>query len=99
MQYIDTFEIPIEIAKELSTLTGKEKIRKDLLLSSINNEEVFNRIEKELIVIMEQLECMKQKITDEYVPDKYRSEKYSWMYNGWEIDKNNVGIVNSSDIR
>lgn len=99
MQYIDTFEIPIDIAKELSTLTGKEKIRKDLLLSSINNEETFNRIESELIIIMEKLNAIKEKITEDYVPDKYRSEKYSWMYNGWEIDKNKVGIVNSSDIR
>lgn len=98
MKYINTFEIPVEMAKELSLLTGKEKIRKDLLFSSINNPETFSKVEKELITIMEQLEGLKQKITDEYVPDEYRSEEYVWVHNGWEIDKNNIGIIYASDI-
>lgn len=85
---IDTFSIPEELAKELSELLTKQIIRERLLLQLIEEPEKYDKQEKMLIPVVSKVEAIKQKITNEYVPDKYATAEYSWNYNGWEIDKN-----------
>ena len=38
-------------------------------------------------------EAIKKKITRDYVPEHYRSAQYMWNYDGYEIDGNNVQIL------
>lgn len=92
MERVTTFEIPEEIAKHLSMLLVKEKVRKELLSNLIGNKNKFEEVEQLLIEVSAEVEKIKHDITTLYVPEKYRSEKFIWDYNGFEIDKNILTI-------
>lgn len=88
------FDIPEELAKELSELLLKQSIRERVLTQiAISQPEKFDEVEGALIPISSRIEAIKVKITKEYVPEAYRSPRYVWNYNGWEIDKNSLEIV------
>lgn len=93
---IDTFEIPEDLAKELSNLLTKQTIRERLLQQLISDTEKFNQIEKDLIPVTARIEAIKIMITRDYVPEKYNDPKYQWNYDGWEVDQNRVQIIEMS---
>ena len=88
---IDTFEIPEDIAKELSSLLAKQSIRERLLVSVIGKPE-YETLEASLIPIVEKIDSFKNMITLKYVPEKYRSDRFIWNYPGWEVSGTSVQI-------
>lgn len=90
---IDHFEIPVPLAQELSNLLIKQVIRERLLAQLIDDDEKYNKAEELLIPIVSKVEMIKVKITNEFVPEKYRSSNYSWNYNGYEVDENRLEIL------
>lgn len=92
-QVIDTFEIPDELAKELSENLIKQTIRQRTLQELIEDPVKYEAAEKLLIPVVSRVEAIKLKITKEYVPDKYNSIQYMWNYDGYEVDGNRVQII------
>lgn len=90
-QLVDTFEIPENIAKELSDLLAKQSIRERVLASVIGDPEKYEELEKQLIPVVQKIDALKTKITEEFVPDKY-DEHYVWNYNGFEVSGTKVQI-------
>lgn len=90
---VDYFEIPEELAKELSDLLTKQTIRERMLTQLIGEPEKYEEAEKMLIPVVSRIEAIKVKITKEYVPEKYNSIRYMWNYDGWEVDKNRVQVI------
>lgn len=92
-QIVGTFEIPEELAKELSALLTKQTIRMQVLTNVIDQPDKYEIAEKNLIPITRKIEAIKVKITKEYVPDKYDDPKYVWNYDGWDVSENKVQII------
>lgn len=90
---VDYFEIPEELAKELSDLLTKQTIRERMLLQLINEPDKYEKAEEMLVPITARIEAIKIKITKEFVPVKYNSVRYMWNYDGWAVDKNRVQII------
>ena len=90
---IDYFEIPEDIAKELSDVMVKHSIRESILLKLVNDKEKYEAAEANLIPITARLEALKIQITRDYVPKKYNSRKFIWNYNGFDVDGNRVQII------
>ena len=87
-----TFEIPEEIAKELSDLLARQTIKEHLLANLVSDREKFDDVEAQLIPIIQKIDAIKSKITIEYVPDEYKNERYSWNFDGYEVSKNVLQI-------
>lgn len=87
-----SFEIPEELAKELSTLLAKQTIKEHLLENIISDKDKFDEVESQLVPIIQKIDAIKNKITSEYVPEQYRSEKYSWNFDGYEVSGNLLQI-------
>lgn len=85
---ISTFEIPEELAKNLSELLTMSSIRRSLLIELVGKQAKYEEIEKTLIPIENKIDAIKTIITNEYVPDNYRSEQYQWVFPGFEITRN-----------
>ena len=92
MERVTTFEVPESIAKRLSELLIKERVRKQLLAESVNDPSRFDELENLVIIIVSEIDKIKHDITTLYVPNQSRSEDYIWDYNGYEIDKNHFTI-------
>ncbi len=92
-QIVGTFEIPEELAKELSDLLTKQTIRMQVLTNVIDQPDKYEIAEKNLIPITRKVEAIKVKITKEDVPDKYEDPKYVWNYDGWDVSENKVQII------
>lgn len=90
---IDYFEIPEDMAKELSDLLTKQTIRERMLLNLITEPEKYEQAEEMLLPVTARIEAIKIKITKEFVPAKYNSTRFMWNYDGWEVDKNKVQII------
>lgn len=90
---IDKFEIPEDLAHELSGLLTKQTIRERLLLQLVGEPEKYEQAEELLLPVTARIEAMKIKITKEFVPTKYNNRKYQWNYDGWEVDQNNVQVI------
>lgn len=89
---VASFEIPEELAKELSELLTKQTIRERLLVQLIDEPTKYEKAEAILLPVTAKIEAIKVKITNEYVPEEYRSSEYIWNYDGWEIAGSNVNI-------
>lgn len=92
-QIVDTFEIPEELAKELSDLLTKQTIRERVLVQLVDQPDKYSTAEELLIPITRKIEAIKVKITKEYVPEEYNSAIYMWNYDGWDVDENRVQII------
>lgn len=92
-QIVDYFEIPEDLAKELSDLLTKQTIREKLLTQLLDQPEKYEKAEEMLIPITRRIEALKIKITKELVPAKYNSAEYMWNYDGWDVDQNKVQII------
>ena len=90
---IDYFEIPEDLARELSESLTKQTIRERLLLQLVGEPDKYEQAEKLLIPITAKVEAIKIKITKEFVPAKYNARKYMWNYDGYAIDQNRVQII------
>lgn len=95
---IDHFEIPDELAKELSDLLTKQAIREKILGGLIlQDKDSYEAAEEVLVPIVQRIEAIKYKITNEFVPQQYRKDRYMWNYNGYEIDKNKVEVIGDKE--
>lgn len=92
---VGTFDIPDDLAKELSDLLVKQTIREKMLLQVIDDPNKYAMMEKMLIPITSRIEAIKVKITRDYVPEKFNSESYMWNYDGYEIDGNSVQVLHA----
>lgn len=94
---IDYFEIPDELARELSDLLTKHTIRERLLLQLVtDNFEKYEEVERTMMPITSRIEAIKVKITREFVPEKYKSSRrYIWNYTGYEVDGNKVEVIDN----
>lgn len=92
-QVIDNFEIPEDLAKELSELLVKQTIRERILLQLVADPDKFEEVEKSLIPITAKIEAIKNRITKEFVPEEYNSTKYMWNYESWEVARNKVQVI------
>ena len=90
---VGAFTIPEELAKELSDLLTKQTIRERLLVQLIEDPVKYEQAEKMLIPVTAKIEAIKVKITNEYVPEEFRSPKYVWNYDGWEVCENIVNVL------
>ena len=90
---IGEFEIPEDLAKELSELLTKQTIRERLLTQLIDQPDKYEEAEKLLIPVTSRIEAIKIKITKEYIPEQFNSAKYMWNYDGYEVSGNKVQIV------
>lgn len=95
---IDRFEIPDELARELSDLLTKQTIRERLLTQLTGEPDKFESVEKMLMPITARIEAIKVKITREYVPPRYRNSQYTWSYDGYEVDGNLLQIILTSQM-
>lgn len=89
---VGTFEIPDEIAKELSELIAIQSIRQTLLVSVMDDESKYENVEKSLIPVVQKIDAIKSKITNEYVPEQFNDTKYLWNYDGYEVSANIVQV-------
>lgn len=90
---VDNFEIPEQLAHRLSNLLVIQGIRMQLLENLIDNPPKYEKAEKLLLPIAQEIDTIKYKITTEHVPEKYRSEDYAWNYEGWDLSRNVVQIM------
>lgn len=93
MKIIDSFEIPEELAQELSDLLTKQTIRDRVLMNLVDDPVKFEEAEKMLIPITAKIEAIKAQITKEFVPSKYNDARYSWNYEGFMVSGNRVDIL------
>ena len=89
---VETVEIPESIAKRLSTLLIKQSIRHRLLNEAVGDKSKFEQLEDLLIPIEEEISAVKNEITEKFIPEDFRSERFIWNYNGFEIDNNHISI-------
>ncbi len=94
-EFVTNIEIGPNIATELNELLYKQRIRQEVLIAVADDPDKFNRIENELISIMESIDKIKNDIT-ESLPDEYRSNLYQWEFRGLVIDGNNIRISKAS---
>lgn len=92
---IDNFEIPYELALELSELLTRQTIRERLMMQNIGDKDRFRELEDLLVPITAKIESIKVKITEEYVPERYRYQRYSWNYDGYEVSQNVIQIIDN----
>lgn len=92
---VGSFGIPDELAKELSDLLVKQTIRDRLMYQFIEqgNTAKAAEVEKMIIPITSKIEAIKIRITNEFVPKEYNSQRYMWNYNGYEISGNKVDVI------
>lgn len=95
---VDHFEIPAELAKELSDLLTKQIIRERLLVNLVGDADKYDAAEKMLIETVSRVEAIKKKITRDYVPDSYRFPQFMWNYDGYDIDGNQVQVLETVDV-
>ena len=93
---VGSFEIPVELANELSELLTKQTIREKLLLQLIDDPVKYEQAESLLLPITSKIEAIKFKITNEYVPSHYRYSNYIWNYDGWEVAGNKVNVYSTN---
>lgn len=90
---IDEFEIPDELAKELTALLTESSIKKSLLIELIEFPTKYEIIEKAVIILEDKISALKNTITRNYVPEAYRTSEYSWNYDGYPTAGNIVQIL------
>lgn len=87
-------EIPDEMAKELSDLLIRQNIRENMLERCIDDPARYQKVEEMLVPINARIAFIQAIITQNYIPDVFKSDEYMWNYNGWEIDQNKIHIEN-----
>lgn len=90
--YVDSFGIPEELGKELTDLIVRQSIYETTLSKLMADNQQYDKVLDELASIIEKSEVIKNRITKEFVPEKYRKEIYSWNYNGFHISGTKVDI-------
>lgn len=93
MNVIDRFEIPEELGLELTELLAKQVINDRILSSVADQPEKYQTVMNAQIDIQRNIDRIKWLITEQYVPDCYSSDRYSWNYNGYDIAANKVEII------
>lgn len=90
---IDEFEIPDELAQELTALLTESSIKKSLLIELVEFPTKYEIIEKAVIILEDKISVLKNTITRQYVPEEYRTSEYSWNYDGYSSAGNVVQIL------
>lgn len=89
---VEVAEIPQSLAERLSKLLVKESIRRQLLNDSLNDPAKYELAEERLIPIVSEINEIKHLITEKYIPDDFKSDRFIWSFDGIEIDNNHVKI-------
>jgi hypothetical protein len=89
---ISDFEIPNELARNLSDLLTTQSVRQNIASTLVGTDK-YDMAEKKLIEVTKEVDALKNKITNEYVPKEFRDEAYVWNYNGYDIAKNKIDIL------
>ena len=92
MTFVTKIKIPEDVAKELSDLINKKTVRLEVAASCIKDDEAYAIAESKLIQVTERMEFLKDVITNQFIPLEYKSEEYTWNYNGYLIDKDEISI-------
>ena len=90
---VETVEIPEDIAQRLSRLLIKESIRRQLLNDAVGNKNKYEEAEELLIPVIEEIDKIKNIITEKYIPEDFRSDRYIWSYNNFSINGNEINII------
>lgn len=90
---VETVEIPEDIAQRLSRLLIKESIRRQLLNDAVGNKDKYEEAEELLIPVIEEIDKIKNTITEKYIPEDFRSDRYIWSYNNFSINGNEINII------
>lgn len=90
--YRASFQIPEELGKELSDLVVRQSIYENAMVKLIADNNPCDEVEKTLMSIVKKIEIIKSKITNEYVPNEYRSERFMWNYDGYHLTGTEVKI-------
>jgi hypothetical protein len=91
-EVLSHFEIPDELAKKLSDLLTTQSVRQSIAVNLIDTDK-YAAAEKNLIEVTEEVDAIKNMITNEYVPEAFRDDAYMWNYNGYAISKNILDIL------
>lgn len=92
---VDRFEIPDELARELSDLLTRQTIRERMLMQLLDDPDKYKKIEDALVPITARIEAIKLKITKEYIPGHYSFARFIWNYDGYEVDGNRLQIIDT----
>lgn len=96
---VDRFEVPDELARELSDLLTRQTIRERMLMQLLDDTDKYKKVEDTLVPITARIEAIKLKITKEYIPPEYNSVRYIWNYDGYEVDGNRLQIIDTDPPR
>ena len=86
------FEIPDEMAQELSKQLTISSIRRTMLIELIGKPGKYDELEATIIPVEQKIDGIKTRITNQYVPEEYQNEQYQWLFPGYEIAKNQCWI-------
>lgn len=89
---VGTFTISDELAQQLTDLMAKRDVYESLMIKAANDPAAFEMIEGRLLDTVRKYDAVRNRITDELLPNEYRNEKYTWSYRGWEVDKNVITV-------
>jgi hypothetical protein len=95
-EIVAQFEIPEEMAKELSGLLTESAVKKGLLIDLVEMPARYEIIEKLVIALEDKITAIKNKITSEYVPQEYRTVDFSWNYDGYVTAGKTVHIFKNN---
>ena len=88
------FDIPEDMAKELSELLSRKTIKEDLMINVLKNKDFdqMEALEIQLIPVVQKIEAIKNNITANHVPEEFRSDRFVWNYDGYDIDGCSISV-------
>lgn len=94
---VDTVELPEDIAANLLNNLTKYKVIMDAYIKVVDDNDPvkINAIESNLVAVSQDIEWIKRHITEEYIPDKYRSDAFIWEFNGAIRGDNKISIYST----
>jgi len=90
---VDTFDIHEDMAKKLTDLMAQQAVNDRILAAVADQPTKYDTLLKQQASIQRSIDEIKFYITENCVPDKYRSDKYQWNYNGYDIAGTKVEIL------
>lgn len=95
--FVDTVELPEEIASNLLDNLTKYKVILDAYVNVADSNDPVKAgaITDHLVAVSQDIEWIKKHITEEYIPDKYRSDAFIWEFNGTIRGDNKISIYST----
>lgn len=95
--FVDTVELPEDIATSLIDNLTKYKVLLDAYVKVVDTNDLVKVgiIEDNLVAVSQNIEWTKRHITEEYIPDKYKKDMFTWEFNGAVHGDNKLSIYSS----